>query len=747
MGGMTIRCVVGLAVCGLLSGCGAPAKNVGPKTTGQGDDAATQTRSYAMPQCSLAVTLDPPSHRIEATATLTITARVLPDKPKPTNVRIALHPSLKIDSVQASQQPVVFKLIPPAVPTEPSETAPESPPTLTIYELEWKPSPQRPGTLVIRYGGQLVQDVSAGERLGEIHNREMTAHIGEDGIFLSEDSGWYPRPADDAGAQGPGELELTRYELTADRVPGMVLVASGNRVDAELGQPRADKTTWQSPFPLPGVALVGGRHEVYERPVKRVLVSVHLSKDHAGLAPAILREVDSYLRIYEPLLGDYPFSEFTVVENFFSSGFAFPGFTVLSSREIAMDPRSLQPGFLDHELVHNWWGNGVFVSGMDGNWCEPLASYCTNYMHNVIDGNMKKAREQRRNTCYGLSRLTADADKPLDRFGHQDGPGRFIGYKKGTMVFAMLARKIGQDKAWRALKRLYTQRLGKPTTWRHIQQAFEVESDQSLQAFFDRWVRGTGIPDITIDDASYDAATQRLAITTSQKGRHIFDLSVPLCLIYGDGVLDRTIQVNRPVQLHVIELTQKPDFVELDPDFQIMRRIPLNEIMPSLSCIRDDRPLTIVHTEEDFDAYKPAADILAKRYDEATETGVRYVIASDLKPDQLREGHVLFLGKACLTPEAQKILEREAVTVADGQFKVRDVLYAKPNQEIICCTRNEHDTGSVVCFFFGNDHTVLKKARLISLYDNISLIVFDNGRAVFRQDFELSDQIVVQTAG
>ena len=68
----------------------------------------------------------------------------------------------------------------------------------------------------------------------------------------------------------------------------------------------------------------------------------------------------------------------TALRHFFSSGFAYPGFTVLGPRVVGMAPRSLRPGFLDHELVHNWWGNGVYVDPDDGNWCEALTSFCAN---------------------------------------------------------------------------------------------------------------------------------------------------------------------------------------------------------------------------------------------------------------------------------------------------------------------------------------------------------------------------------
>ena len=28
-----------------------------------------------------------------------------------------------------------------------------------------------------------------------------------------------------------------------------------------------------------------------------------------------------------------------------------------------------------HEILHNWWGNGVYVDWEEGNWCEGLTSY------------------------------------------------------------------------------------------------------------------------------------------------------------------------------------------------------------------------------------------------------------------------------------------------------------------------------------------------------------------------------------
>ena len=67
-----------------------------------------------------------------------------------------------------------------------------------------------------------------------------------------------------------------------------------------------------------------------------------LRPESAGHAPRLLDAVAGYLDLYQPLIGPYPFRQFTIVENFFSSGFAFPGFTLLSSQVIQMGERGLR---------------------------------------------------------------------------------------------------------------------------------------------------------------------------------------------------------------------------------------------------------------------------------------------------------------------------------------------------------------------------------------------------------------------
>ncbi len=475
--------------CGLL-GC-----QQGPTGVASQGAAAQRTlrppSPYAITDYKLDIALDPKLHRIEATAVLEVVAIAAPKVPRE-RLRLQLHSDLGIDSITSGGKPVAFHRVdepeeskaeettvdddktPTSAPADgcPSEGDAPAPPA--VYELALTTA--GPVHLTIKYGGQLFQDVAAGEKPGEIHNFSMSAHVGEEGVYLAEDGDWYPGLPDyDDEAMPEREYPLANYEVTVTNVPGLVLVACGNRQAAKFDKPRGATTTWSTPFPIQGMCLVGGFHEIHQRQVDHVLLSVHVAKKHAKFAKGLLDATESYMRLYQPLLGNYPYVEFTVVENFFSSGFAFPGYTALASQVIGMGEMGLKPGYLDHETLHNWWGNGVFTSNLDGNWCECLTSYCTNYMHHVLDGHADKARKWRRDQCYSLSRVKPDKDKPLGQFGRKDGPGSGIGYYKGAFVFSMLSQKIGEDQLWRALRRLYHERLGKPTTWGDIQRTIEKQ--------------------------------------------------------------------------------------------------------------------------------------------------------------------------------------------------------------------------------------------------------------------------------
>ncbi|MDP6541863.1 MAG: M1 family aminopeptidase, partial [Phycisphaerales bacterium] len=386
--------------------------------------------------------------------------------------------------------------------------------------------------------------VSAGERVGQIHNFSVDAHISEDGVFLSDWAPWYPKPVDENGSP-----YLRTMDLEVAPIEGWTFVASGNPVEGK----------WVTPRPVDGMALVGNKHVVASSTVELasgvVEIAVHLAPEHETKIQYYLEAAKDYLELYTPLLGAYPYDQFTIVENFFSSGFAYPGFTVLGPRVVGMAPKSLAPGYLDHELLHNWWGNGVYVDSSRGNWCEALTSYCTNYGRRALADGSEAARSYRRGILNKVSLDPSLDNGALKDFGSadpQDGEiDRFVGYDKGAFVFMMLeevlnegiSKEANQSKIWQVLARFARDNMGRAASWKDIQKAAEQQYPNRpsgwLDSFFNQWV---------------------------------FEHNVPA-----------TSPELRAVPPQILEFDSGENWISIDPDYKYYRLFPKGQISPTIA--------------------------------------------------------------------------------------------------------------------------------------------------------------------
>jgi hypothetical protein len=374
--------------------------------------------------------------------------------------------------------------------------------------------------ILFKYSGPIRQDPSEGEAPGAIHNFSMRAHIGMEGVYLSPEGYWYPTPDEGEGSAPPATYEAL---LTVSPESFQLAASAELSEDAAAGLPGQG---WRTPYPIQGFVVVGGAHEVHQASYQglggNIDIYLHLEPHQAAHADGLFAALQRNFERYEPLIGPYPAREYRVVSNFFSSGFAFPCFTLLSAVVIDMGERAqTSHGYIDHEMLHCWWGNGVFVDPADGNWCEALASYGANYYGFVLDGDLTGARRTRRNYVHQLSDIPAEHDLPLNTFGQEKGAGRDIGYSKGAMVFHMLALQVGQETFWRAIRLFDERYLGKFAGWDEIQSSFEEASGQDLDWFFLRWVAQAGAPALEVkgNSAFYDPKTRLLSFALVKKDK------------------------------------------------------------------------------------------------------------------------------------------------------------------------------------------------------------------------------------
>jgi len=311
----------------------------------------------------LSVSLDPDTHRIDGTDTITLTAALRAGK---TAIAFTLHSGL--EAACLTEGVALAKA--PAGATPAGEGLPEGHPVpahLTRYVLQAPQGAALPETITLSFKGEIHHAI---EQVGEEYARsfsETPGIIGPDGVFLAAGSGWYPNLGDD----------LVAFTLAVSLPEGWDAVSQGERTRHEIAGGRRH-VTWSCPHPQDNVYLTAGPFTEYSRPFGAVTAYAFLRTPDAALAGKYLETTGQYLDMFGKLIGPYPYTKFALVENFWETGYGMPSFTLLGPKVIRF-PFILHSSF-PHEILHNWWGNGVYVDPDAGNWCEGLTAYLADHL-------------------------------------------------------------------------------------------------------------------------------------------------------------------------------------------------------------------------------------------------------------------------------------------------------------------------------------------------------------------------------
>ena len=422
--------------------------------------------------------------------------------------------------------------------------------------------------LLVEYAGRLAP-------LPEADHRQVLGRLppsaSVEGSFLPAGTGWYPDP----GVPFAYRLRLTLPKGQKGLVPGNLL-----RESEGTGGYTAQ---FDFPHPAEGIDLMAGPYVVSERVLalegrRRVRVRTWFQPELAGLADGYLADSARYLERYSRLIGPYPFDDFGVVSSPLPTGFGMPSLTYLG-REVLRLP-FVRATSLGHEVLHNWWGNGVYPDWVRGNWSEGLTTFLADYAYKE-DESPEAAREMRLAWLRDLAAVPEGQDTALKDFtSRHHGISSIVGYNKAAMVFFMLRDEIGNEAFERGLRLIWSRHRFGTAGWAELEQAFSEAAGRDLAAFFRQWVHRAGAARVRL--AAAEANGGRMSLTLEQSGEP-YALSVPVGLrIYPDHLEYRRVRLDGPratVSLPVKGLVQA---VELDPDFRLWRRLDPGLLPPIL---------------------------------------------------------------------------------------------------------------------------------------------------------------------
>ena len=452
---------------------------------------------------------------------------------------------------------------------------------------------QANGQFVISYNGRIHQEAVQDAAEYARSFSETTGIISDQGVYLNAASRWIP----DIGS------DLLTFDLAvefAESASGWTAVSQGR----EQG-PNA----WSETLPMEEVYLIAANITPYRVTHEGVDLLAYLRTPDPNLANKYLDATERYLNLYEPLLGDYPFSKFALVENFWETGYGMPSFTLLGEQIIRF-PFIIDSSY-PHEFLHNWWGNGVYPDYGSGNWSEGLTAYLADHLFQEMND---AGNEYRKDTLMRYRNYVAEGqDFPLRDFTSRSSAAtQAVGYGKTLMLWHMLRLELGDEMFLAGLRRLYEDYKFQRAGFDDIARLFSELSGRDLQGFFDQWVNRTGAPEIQMDVEQVNGSQARIMFAQIQPGDP-YAMTVPVALVYEGEEQPRVynIALSQKVEGVMAEDYERLRGVIVDPYFDVFRKLDRAEIPPVIGQLFGASEIAFVLPRENREQWRQLAESFA----------------------------------------------------------------------------------------------------------------------------------------
>ncbi len=403
------------------------------------------------------------------------------------------------------------------------------------------------------------------------------------------------------------------------------------------------QVTFRFPHPLFSINFIAGPYVVAKESFGegKDLVAYFFTEDQ-DLAAEYLAKAKRYLERYENMLGSYPYKRFSIVENRLPTGFAMPTFTLLGQSVVRLP--FIVDTSLGHEVLHAWFGNGVRISPLEGNWVEGLTTYLADQSFAADNGRDSAYRKEQ--LIKYQSYVRPDMGLVLRDFsnvGHGDSKGlpvRAVGYNKSSMFFHMLRNKVGPEVFSDSLRDFYKRSRYKAAGWSDLQTSFESISGLDFEDFFTQWLDREDVPVLEIlqPEVTHKDGYPLLHFSIVQKNQTPYELQVPVVIKTATEEIRKTLHVSESRTPFEIPLAGVPEALVIDPGYDLMRKLAASELPPVWSHFSGATgKIAILPEEEHRVLYNSLLEPLE-------EYGVRVLLQDEVTDKELAQNSLLFLG-------------------------------------------------------------------------------------------------------
>jgi aminopeptidase N len=490
---------------------------------------------------------------------------------------------------------------------------------LSVDEKEHVLSINGPGIVAINY--EVI--------FSEKHHEETRENVGvlssniisDKGICLT--GGWHP------------SIEGTaQYQLKAILPKGYSAISEADAITAK-DTSQGKEYSFDFPYPVHEINFIAGRYKIVKETYQGIDIYGYFFPEDASLAKTYIQHTKKYLEEYQQLLTPYPYKRFSVVENFLPTGYSMPTFTLLG-QEVVKLPFIVKTS-LGHEILHQWFGNYVYVDYDEGNWVEGLTTYLSDHLYEEQEGTGWKYRKKIL-TDYE-SYVGPNKEFPLKAFtGRVDFASKAIGYGKGAMVFHMLKNLVGEPVFYEALKELIRERAFHDASWEDIRTVFEKISGKDLALFFEQWLDRKGVVSIAVRGPRviFSDGVNKVSFDITQNGQP-YSFRLPVKIHSDNGDATKILNIEKQRETFEIPSQGTPTGIILDENYDLMRDLSEAEYPPVISRLLGDEKRLIVVPEKERERYDSLIAVFQRE-------GFTLKEERELKDEDIMSSSLLILG-------------------------------------------------------------------------------------------------------
>lgn len=649
------------------------------------------------------VILIPSSSEIQVTSSIQVPERYLNSSIE-TKLDFSLHADLTITEVKGAQ----------ISPQQKINTLLSRPVAVKRYTVTLPP---QQNTFQVSFQGKIHHTIHGP---GEEYARSFSytpGLISEEGVFLANSTAWYPQ----------FEQPMVSFQLEVKVPQGWDVVSQGTLL-SERQTNTFQQVVWEEKQPQDDIYLIAGRFQRYtQQESTSTTAYVYLRSPDEALAQKYLDTTAQYIAMYNKLLGPYPYTKFALVENFWETGYGMPSFTLLGPKVVRF-PFILHTSY-PHEILHNYWGNGVFVDYSQGNWSEGLTAYLADHL---VAEQGSKGEEYRRDVLQKYTDfVNKEKDFPIKQFtSRHSSSSEAVGYGKTMMFFHMLRQALGDDDFVRVLRAFYQQYKFKQATFKDLLSSVNHLTGDDFTPFFAQWISQSGAPDLLLQEAQAgpnpNGFKLKVTLKQTQSGK-AYDLTIPIAIhLEGESqAYQSVIKLDQTVQTIHFDLPKRPTRIDIDPQFDVFRRLDSREIPSALSQGFGAENALIVLPSKAEPALIQAYQQLAANWQKTQS--MQLEIIQDHQLDKLPSDRTIWLlgWENRFSHHILASLTEQNVAYEEGKLQIAQQHYDQKEHAVVLTSRQPEHAGKTLLWVAADQpNAILELARKLPHYRKYSFLVF-----------------------